>query len=174
MAISSTYMSSAKHVFMSGYGLSEEAASVKWMDRKQVSGTRSISACEEYLLLSGDHHLNRESTAKATVQYLAKQMSLTLVWLVVDFLRWAEQTGMCDHCSCLAAGLLSQLLCVFFSARIRTRLDGPYAPVSELRKYPVPVAPGCGAFWNVVCWKLPENTETQWCLYLGSVGGLSP
>lgn len=55
------------------------------------------------------------------------------------------ETGMCGHCNCLAAGLLSQLLRVFFSARITTRLDGPHAPVSVLRKYPVPVVPGCRA-----------------------------
>lgn len=35
-------------------------------------------------------------------------------------------------------------------ARI-TRLDGAHAPVSELRKYPVPVAPGCGASVSLKC-----------------------
>lgn len=61
------------------------------------------------------------------------------------------QTGVCGHCSCLAAEPLSQLLCVFFSARITTRLDGRHAPKSELRKYPVPVAPGCGASVLLKC-----------------------
>lgn len=61
------------------------------------------------------------------------------------------ETGMCGHCSCLAAGLLSQLLCVFFSARITTRLDGPHAPVRVLRKYLLPVAPGCGALVLLKC-----------------------
>lgn len=36
-------------------------------------------------------------------------------------------------------------------ARITTRLDGPHAPVSALRKYTVPVAPGCGASVPLKC-----------------------
>lgn len=68
MAISSTYMSSTKCFFTSGYGLSEEAASVKWMDRKQGS----TFACEEHLFFTGHHHLSQETTAKAILQYLDK------------------------------------------------------------------------------------------------------
>lgn len=51
---------------------------------------------------------------------------------------------MCGHCSGPGAGLLSQFSCIFFSAKI-TRSDGLHAPATELRKYPLPVAPGRGA-----------------------------
>lgn len=71
--------------------------------------------------------------------------------------RSRADTGMCGHC--LAAGLLSQPLCVFFSARITTRLDGPHAPGSELRKYPVPVPPGCGAVVLLKCSVLEISRE---------------
>lgn len=68
MDISSHYMISTKYFFMSGYDLSEEAASVKWMEKKQVWWTRSVFVYEEHLFFTGNHHLSQESIAKAILQ----------------------------------------------------------------------------------------------------------
>lgn len=57
-----------KHVFMSGYDLSEEATSVKSMEKKQVRWTRRVFVYEEHLFLTGSGHLSQESIAKAIVQ----------------------------------------------------------------------------------------------------------
>lgn len=53
---------------MHGYDLSEEAANIKWMEKKQVSWTRSKSVYEEHLFFTGIGHLSQENIAKTILQ----------------------------------------------------------------------------------------------------------
>lgn len=64
----SNHMISTKYFFMSGYNLSEEAASVKWMEKTQGWRTRRMFVYEEHLIFTGNGYLSHESIAKAILQ----------------------------------------------------------------------------------------------------------